>query len=222
MRSATFCLKEAPSKALALGQLGQEEIGKSFHLLAAFQLPKSPADWRQFWSDWRNHNRKAAAAYFYEWLNPARIEVVRPDGVRLDGMPLREPIATEKEVGFYVDYHAAEGRFQGPSERASGWESFSRITTLLTLAYTAVGVHDTLIDGEPEFRFPEFSEIPARILSEFTPQEDIPQIYEAFARRSPRHRALIDDLTVHFKQSLQRLEELQAQLERSRKSRADA
>src|SRR5690349_11419834 len=72
MNSARLCLPTAPSKALALAQLGQEELGKSFLILGALSLPTDQVDWPQFWKDWRNHNRKAAAAFFYEWLNPVQ------------------------------------------------------------------------------------------------------------------------------------------------------
>ena len=210
MSAAGLLLREkSPAKALAIAQVGQEELGKSWNILTAFALPPDPDDWRHFWRLWRNHTQKAYGAYFYEWLNPVSIRVITPDGKMLDGRPLREQITAEKEVGLYVDFDAATRRFVEPSEAIEGTEVSSRIVTLASLTATAVDVHDTLIEDDPEFRFTAFAELPARISSVFTPQEQVPALYEEFASRSDRYRLLIAQLREGFERSKAHFEELQ-------------
>ena len=51
--AACELLRKFPDKALALAQLGQEELGKSLTLLAAFALPQDPVAWAWFWEGWR-------------------------------------------------------------------------------------------------------------------------------------------------------------------------
>ena len=71
-----------PDKALALAQVGQEEIGKSLTILAAFALRKDSPAWEGFWYGWHSHNLKAHRAFLYELLNPLRIELTFADGTR--------------------------------------------------------------------------------------------------------------------------------------------
>lgn len=210
MTVAMRCLPTAPSKALALAQLGQEELGKSFLLLGALSLPSDQVNWAQFWKDWRNHNRKAAAAFFYEWLHPVQIVVPTPDGKLLTGMPLRGSLAEEKEVGLYVDYETTQHHFVSPASAVTASEAFSRLSTLLSLSYTAVSVHDVLIARDPEFRFRAFAEIPARILKSFVPQDEVPALLDEMAGRSPGHTEMIAELRAAFAASLAHLHDVHA------------
>lgn len=210
MNAARVCHSKAPSKTLALAQLGQEELGKSFLILAALSRSTDHVDWPQFWKDWRNHNRKAAAAFFYEWLHPVQIVVPTADGRLLTGMPLRDSLAEEKEVGLYVDYEATTHQFVSPASAVSAAEAFSRLSTLLSLTYTAVAVHDVLVAQDPEFRFSTFAEVPARILASFVPQEEIPAILDEMAGRSPSHADMIAELRAAFAGNLAHLQEIQA------------
>src|SRR5579864_5478999 len=53
--ASTDLIQVFPDKALALGQLGQEEVGRSLSLLAAFSLPSETHAWEWFWKGWNNH-----------------------------------------------------------------------------------------------------------------------------------------------------------------------
>ena len=74
---------------LGIGQLGQEELGKSFTILAAISLPDDDPDWRSFWSDWKDHRVKASRAFFYELFNPMRLELQRHVPAGEVGQPVR-------------------------------------------------------------------------------------------------------------------------------------
>jgi AbiV family abortive infection protein len=115
-----------PDKALALGQLGQEEVGRSLTLLAAFSLPSRAHAWEWFWRGWNNHQLKAHRAYLYEIISPLRIEIKGPNGRRFAGEPLRPRISQEKEAGLYVDFDASSGRFLSPSQQVSNLEATAR------------------------------------------------------------------------------------------------
>lgn len=216
MRAAGLVRESAPAKALALAELGQEEIGKSFHVLAAFSLPAQPHAWKPFWHDWRNHRRKAHAAYFYETLNPVRISIPNPPGTPLDGLPLRDPITREKEEGLYVEYDRQSGHFVSPAESVKPIEAMSRLYALIALAMTAVQVHDALVEHEPEFRLPAFAEIPSRIMARFTSSREIPALYDEFSDRSAQHAALIARLRSGFAKGLEHLTTIQRKNEQSR------
>jgi hypothetical protein len=73
--ASTDLIRTFPDKALALGQLGQEEVGRSLTLLAAFSLPTEGHAWRWFWRGWNNHQLKAHRAYLYECVSPLRVEL---------------------------------------------------------------------------------------------------------------------------------------------------
>ena len=98
--AATDLMKSYPDKALALAQLGQEEVGRSLTLLAAFSLPAEEGAWDWVWKGWANHQLKAHRAYLYELISPLRVEVAAPDGRKFAGEPLLQRISQEKEVGF--------------------------------------------------------------------------------------------------------------------------
>ncbi|HEX4577802.1 MAG TPA: AbiV family abortive infection protein, partial [Edaphobacter sp.] len=104
-----------PDKALALAQLGQEELGKSLTILSAFSLPAKEGAWKWFWDGWSNHQLKAHRAYLYELISPLRIELDAPNGKTYTGGPLRTKLSHEKESGFYVDYDQVLERFVSPS-----------------------------------------------------------------------------------------------------------
>ena len=87
--ASTDLIKAFPEKALALGELGQEEVGRSLTLLAAFSLPTEADAWEWFWKAWNNHQVKAHRAYLYEIISPLRLEIEAPKGRRFPGEPLR-------------------------------------------------------------------------------------------------------------------------------------
>jgi AbiV family abortive infection protein len=192
--ASTDLLQSFPDKALALGQLGQEEIGRSLTLLAAFSLPSEADAWEWVWKTWSNHQLKAHRAYLYEIISPLRLESTAPDGRRFAGEPLRPTISQEKEAGLYVDFDHASGHFLSPSQQVSNFEAAARTMTLAYLCATADAVRRALQADEESFRLPAFAEIAFRICSENIYQQDMPQLIEEFRQRTPRHGALIDDL----------------------------
>jgi AbiV family abortive infection protein len=187
-----------PDKALALAQLGQEEIGKSLTILAAFSLPSDPSAWTWFWDGWKSHALKAHRAYFYEIINPLRIELRAPDGSLYDGFPLREPISREKESGLYVDFDVAANRFTNPAAEVSSFEALARMSTLLYLSATADAVRRAMMVGDYVFRLKEFGTIAFKICSEATYQQEMPMILEGFRARSSLHDQIVTDLQIVF------------------------
>lgn len=138
--ASTGLIQAFPDKALALAQLGQEEVGRSLTLLAAFHLPTGAHPWEWFWKGWNNHQLKAHRAYMYEIISPLRLEIVTPDRVLFAGQPLRPKISQEKESGLYVDFDHASACFLSPSEQVSKFEAMARTTTLAYLCSTADAV----------------------------------------------------------------------------------
>lgn len=187
-------IQSFPDKALALGQLGQEEVGRSLSLLAAFSLPTESHAWEWFWKGWDNHQLKAHRAYLYEIISPLRIEIKAPDGRRFAGEPLRPRISQEKEAGLYVDFDRASECFLSPSQQVSNFEASARTMTLAYLCTTADAVRRALLADDDSFRLPAFGELALRICSEPIYQQDMPQLIEKFRTRTPRHEALVADL----------------------------
>lgn len=187
-------LREYPDKALAIAQLGQEELGKSLTLLAGASLPARPEAWRWFWLGWSDHNLKAHRAYLYEIMHPLRIEITNPDGTRYAGEPLRPRIAQEKEVGLYVDFDTSLGRFVSPMEAVRELDAFRRSTTLAYLGATASAVRQAMFNADEDFRMKEFGHLGRRICTEEIYQQDWPAILTEFEHRSERHQALVRDL----------------------------
>ena len=192
--ASTDLIKAFPDKALALGQLGQEEVGRSLTLLAAFTLPADADAWGWFWKGWTNHQLKAHRAYLYEIISPLRLEITAPDGRHFGGEPLRPKISEEKEAGLYVDFDHASGRFLSPCQQVSDFEAAARTTTLAYLCATADGVRRALLASDDLFRLSAFGELAFRICSQHIYQQDMPQLIDEFRGRTPRHEALIADL----------------------------
>lgn len=187
--------------SLGLSELGQEEIGKSLSLLAAFALPSDDA-WSWFWSAWKDHTIKAHRAFLYELINPMRIEIFNPQGVSVAaGLPLRDKIALEKEAAFYVEYDGKTQTFISPVETVDHLEVFNRITTLATLAVTAWHVRNALTSDGAEFRLRAFGELAFRICTEEIYQQDMASIFESIAARSVAHSELIHDLKVELQRA---------------------
>jgi len=138
---------------------------------------------------------KAHRAYLYEIVHPLRIEVRGPDGANYDGGPLLDQLTDEKEVGLYVDYDAQLGTFTGPTELVDEFAAFCRFSTIAYLAATADAVRRALLHEDQDFRFREFGTLAMRICSEQIYQQDWPGMRDRFAATSPRHQALIADLT---------------------------
>ena len=185
-----------PDKALALGELGQEEVGRSLTLLAAFSLPIDARAWEWFWKGWSNHQLKAHRAYLYEIISPLRLEIKAPDGRIFAGQPLRPKISQEKEAGLYVDFDHVSGRFLSPPPQVSTLEAVARTTTLAYLGATADAVRRALLAADDSFRLPAFAELAFRICSERIYQQDMPQLILEFRRRTSRHEALVADLEI--------------------------
>jgi AbiV family abortive infection protein len=185
-----------PDKALALGQLGQEEVGRSLTLLAAFNLPTEPHSWEWFWKGWNNHQLRAHRAYLYEIISPLRIEIGGSSGRHFAGEPLRPKISQEKEAGFYVDFDPRSGQFLSPSQQVSKFEAVARSTTLAYLSGTVDAVRRALLEEDDVFRLPAFAEIAFRICSEVIYQQDMPQMIHEFRSRTPRHEALVAHLEI--------------------------
>jgi AbiV family abortive infection protein len=192
--ASTDLIQSFPDKALALGQLGQEEVGRSLTMLAAFSLPIEVHAWEWFWKGWNNHQLKAHRAYLYEIISPLRLETEKPDGRRFAGEPLRPTISKEKEVGLYVDFDHASGRFMSPAKQVSHFEAKARTMTLAYLCATADAVRRALLADDDSFRLPTFAELAFRICSERIYQQDMPRLIDDFRKRTPRHEALVADL----------------------------
>jgi AbiV family abortive infection protein len=187
-----------PDKSLALAQIGQEEVGKSLSLLAAFVLPQDSISWAWFWSGWRSHNLKAHRAFLYELLNPTRIELIAKDKSRYSGHPLRETMPREKESGLYVEFDETTSAFVAPSLGVTLVEAVSRCSTLQYLGLTSDAVRRALMDSNSSFRLAAFGEIAFRICSETIYQQDMPNILMNFEKRSAEHKHMIEDLNEAF------------------------
>lgn len=187
-----------PDKALALAQIGQEEVGKSLTLLAAFALPQTPNAWVWFWKGWRDHNLKAHRAYLYELLNPLRLELSSADGKHYAGEPLHGSLPREKELGLYVDFSEETGSFVAPQFAIQRFEAIARTSTLAYLAATADATRRALTFVDPPFRLPAFAEIALRVCSENLYQQDMPGILLQFGSRSSKHKALLEDLQTAY------------------------
>ncbi len=194
--AALLLLDKYPDKALALAQLGQEEIGKSLTILAAFHLPEIPTAWTWFWKGWKSHTLKAHRAYLYEIIYPLRIEMKAPDGTKYAGHPLRTPISKEKESGLYVNFDVASSCFVNPISDVSNFDALARISTLLYLSTTADAVRRVLLHTDIPFRTKEFGAVAFKICSEEVYQQDMPQILEQFGASSVRHAKILHDLNM--------------------------
>jgi AbiV family abortive infection protein len=192
--AATSLCSDYPDKALALAQIGQEEIGKSLTLLAAFYLPSDIAAWQWFWKDWTAHQVKAHRAFIYELISPMRLEMQSPSGIKYSGLPLRAKIHQEKEAGLYVDFDVQNIRFICPVDTVTSFEALARTSTLSYLGATADALRRALFNSEEDFRLSAFSEIAYRICSEKIYQQDMPKILDEFSARSGQHTKLISDL----------------------------
>ena len=172
--AATDLLGTFPDKALALAQIGQEEVGKSLTLLAAFAIPQTPNAWKWFWKGWREHNLKAHRAYLYELLNPLRIELSSPDGRRYGGEPLHDSLPREKELGLYVDFKEKSGFFVAPEFAITRFEAMARTSTLAYLVATADATRRALTFVDPLFRLTAFADVALRVCSEKLYQQEMP------------------------------------------------
>lgn len=205
---ASMSLAEHPSVALAVSELGQEELGKSLSVLAAASLPNDVADWKWLWSSWRNHTVKAHRAFLYELVSPVRLETRDTDGTRLAGASLRATLPTEKEVGFYVAYDSEAQSFVSPSDAIRPIESYHRTLTLLYLAYTAKAVLTTLESRTDRLWYRLFSGLAFRLCHEELYQQEMPSVFAEFSSRSANHAELMADLAKSLAATRGELEEL--------------
>jgi AbiV family abortive infection protein len=207
--AGTAILKDFTDVALGLFELGQEEVGKSFSFLAAFGYGPSDAAWEDFWMTWRDHKKKAYRAFSYEWLSPTRFQVVSPTGSSLDGFPLKASIEREKESAFYVDYLPATGRFMSPEEQIDSHEAANRSASLISHITTAYHVKIALDEGDKQWNYSTFGEIPKLLLWRPIRQENMTTILDRFAARSDRHQQLIENLRSTLRQGAEWLRNLE-------------
>jgi len=196
--SSLTLLSKNPAVALALAQIGLEELGKAYLLLHAGSLPAEESAWSDFWRTWRNHERKAAGAFMFEWINPVVMQFQTKDGRVLDGFPLRESFLQEKNAGLYIDYDASERRFITPRGAVATEEAASRLGALLMLADTALKLHDLITVRDSQFRYSAVSAIVSRLRERFTLQQDVHKLLDAMGQQSPEHRQLLDELKRTF------------------------
>ncbi len=194
--ASTLLQNDFPDKALAIAQLGQEEIGKSLTLLAAFHLTDDPEEWKWFWRGWKNHVLKAQRAYLYEIFNPLRIELVSSDGSEYSGFPFMEPISREKEVGLYVDFDQKSQTFTTPISEVTPFESMGRISTLLYLSSTADAIRRAMLHANPMLRLKAFGSLAFTICSETIYQQDMPSLLENFSLQSALQAEIVRDLGI--------------------------
>lgn len=188
--------KDYPEVALSLFQIAQEEIGKSFQLLAACGYERDPKLWTDFWCVWRSHERKTAASFFYEWLCPTR-GVVRPfEGEPLDGFTKRERFTAEKEAGLYVDFDEKTGRFVAPQKGVGEEEAANRGISVTSHIITASFLKRALDEGDKLWNYRTFSEIPRRVLTHLIWQEQVPSLFAELASRTERHNELVRHIQI--------------------------
>ena len=190
--SAMTLLNDFPHVAIGLSQLGQEEIGKSLSILAAFQLKKD--EWQWFWSAWLDHEMKSHRAFLYELISPYRLVLHSQTGERLAGLSKRHSMPQEKEAAFYVGYDEPQQTFILPEEDIGHDEILNRTMTTSYLAQKAFSIYSALEISDVEFRYEAFSEIAFRVCTENLYQHDMPGILEEFRSRSERHAAIIEDM----------------------------
>ena len=196
--SAVVLVEKYPQVALGLGQLGQEEIGKSLSILAAVGLRDDDAPWQWFWDAWRDHKVKAHRAFIYELLSPLRLELRTSSGQRLAGHSRRSTMPAEKEASFYVNFNRTTLSFVPPDDDVKTDEVLNRVMSACYLAQKAYAVHRALEAEDSEFRYAAISELAFRITTEDLFQQDMPKILEEFRSRSPRHGALMQALQTAF------------------------
>lgn len=183
--------------ALGTAELGQEEIGKTVSFLAAFSLPDDPGAWDWFWRAWKDHQQKAYRAFLYQFMNPTRMQIHRPEGGSPDGNALRKYVQLEKEFSLYVNFDETSRTFISPAEAVTFLEVNNRIVTLLHLALTASHVRAALVE-DPEFRCRALSEVVFRVCTRELPPDEIVPSIQQLARKSPRHAELVDALNTGF------------------------
>jgi hypothetical protein len=164
--------------------------------------------WKSFWEEWKNHEIKAHRAFYYELLNPTRLEAISANGKRLSGLPIRNRIYKEKESSLYVNYDNAERKFVGPWEGVSREEVINRGVTLTGLISTALDVSEALEEGDKKRNYRTFGAIPLRTLVQIVYQQDIPEIYQEFASMSQFHKSIIANLEKVFEKGKETLRDL--------------
>ncbi len=185
---------EYPEIAIGIFEIGQEEIGKSFSVLAAFKYGKSKLHWAEFWKSWRDHNKKVARSFFYEWISPKRLLVGKNIEQSLDGKSRKGNVPKEKESAFYIHYDKDNNIFKSPEEMIDLEEVFNRASSMMSHLVTALSIKLTLDEGDKEWNYNMFCEIPHRIMSTYTRQEDMIAILNEFSSRSNKHDILINRL----------------------------
>jgi AbiV family abortive infection protein len=212
LESAMTLVDERPEVSLGLAELGQEEIGKSLSIMAAFALPEEEAPWDWFWSAWKDHNLKAHRAYLYELISPLRVEILNQDGSPQMLPSSLGKLPSEKEHSFYVNFDQQTQRFTLPEDELQFSDIANRVFTLYYLGSTARAVRLALDDLDVEFAYRSFSEIALLICSSNVLQEHMPSIFADFANRSSKHKEIISHLRERFVERKEALAKLFAHL----------
>jgi AbiV family abortive infection protein len=181
--------------ALGLFELGQEELGKSFTFLAAFIFSDTLVVEEFLFKDWKNHRVKVHRAFLYELISLLRVVIENDKGNILSGGSVREKLHYEKEASFYVNYDGKQKKFISPQEDIQSVEVGNRGGTLLCLLNTALCVKKVLDDGErKKTNYKLFSDLAQSLLCLEIYQQDMPAVFESFAKQSPKHARIVDNL----------------------------
>jgi AbiV family abortive infection protein len=200
MLAAMNLLEEYPEISLGLAELGQEEIGKSLSILSAFQFESKSANWKWFWSGWKNHQLKAHRAYLYELIYPLRINRIQKDGSSVSLLGTRSKISQEREWSFYVNFDSTTSTFQSPEENIMEIESANRIITLLYLATTARSVGLCLEELGTRSAYKALSEVALRICSTNLNQQNMTSVFGEFQHRSSENAEILASLRKHLEE----------------------
>ena len=110
-----FELDKNKYPSLGLAELSLEELGKSFTCLAYYSNVQNLDNWKEFWSEWKNHDLKAHRAFFYEFFSLFRIELeYENEKDTLDFPSVRRKFSKEKEASFYVDIDKGNRKIHKP------------------------------------------------------------------------------------------------------------
>lgn len=138
-----FELDKNKYPSLGLAELSLEELGKSFTCLAYYSNVQNLYNWKEFWSEWKNHDLKAHRAFFYEFFSLFRIELeYENEKDTLDFPSVRRKFSKEKEASFYVDIDKGNRKIHKPEKEISDEECIRRVTSLIGLFNAAFHIRD--------------------------------------------------------------------------------
>jgi hypothetical protein len=101
--------------------------------------------WVDFWKEWKDHNKKAYRAFFYEFFCLLRIEL---EGMKEYFPTKRKSLPIEKEVSFYVDFDHESGKVLLPYNEIDNIEILNRVSSLIGPMNSALKVKDLIQKNE--------------------------------------------------------------------------